>query len=225
MTSATPHDPIDTSAMAVIHSMYRREFRLAGPLIRDVAPGDTERAAVVADHLEMIGRNLHHHHSTEDRLLWPLLLQRLPEEHADLVRTMEAQHHVVDRLQEQIAEVLPRWRASAGADDRDRLAGLFEELHPALVEHLDAEEQQMLPIAARYLSDEDWHALGEAGRRGTPRNEQMLTLGMFGHDTPSEEFAHFFGAAPRPVKWLLPKLGRRAYRKHATRVYGTPTPV
>lgn len=220
MGQARAHEPIDVSGMAVVHSMYRREFRLAGELIRGVPPGDTARAGVVADHLELVGRHLHHHHTTEDHLLWPLLLRRVPEEHTGLIRRMEAQHQVVDRLQAQIGEALPRWRETAEAGDRDFLASLFEQLHPCLVEHLDAEEQQLLPVAACYLSEQEWHELSEAGRRGTPRKQQVLVAGMFSHDTPPEEFAAFLGDAPPPVRWLVPRLGARAYRKHAERVYG-----
>ena len=42
--------------------------------------GDTARAAVVDDNLDLLGRALHAHHTGEDGLLWPLLLQRVPDE-------------------------------------------------------------------------------------------------------------------------------------------------
>ena len=46
--------PIDTSIMPTIHTVFRREFRLAGGVIRRVADGDVRRATVVAEHLDLV---------------------------------------------------------------------------------------------------------------------------------------------------------------------------
>jgi hemerythrin-like domain-containing protein len=224
MSQAVTRTPYDTSSMGVVHSVFRREFRLAGDLIRGVTIGDTERAAVVADHLEMVHRHLHHHHTAEDELIWPKLLERVPEEIAPLVRTMESQHAVVDRLQEQVTALLPRWRESAGEADRQRLADLHDRLHDSLVEHLDLEEAEMLPVVAQTLTWEEWHELSVRGRAGTPLDEQLLVVGMFAYDGDPRAFAAMMADAPPPVRWAIPRLGRRAYRRHATAVDGTATP-
>lgn len=224
MSQAATTTTYDTSTMGVVHSLFRREFRLAGDLIRGVAVGDTERAAVVADHLEMVNRHLHHHHTSEDELVWPKLLERVPAEIAPLVHTMESQHAVVDGLQEQIAGLLPRWRGSAGEGDRQRLADLHDRLHDALVEHLDLEEAEMLPVVARTLTWDEWHELSVRGRASTPKDEQLLVIGMFAYDGDPRAFTAMMADAPPPVRWAVPRLGRRAYRRHAMKVYGTPTP-
>src|SRR2546428_335868 len=75
----------DTREMVVVHSLFRREFRLAGDLVRRVEAGDARRIAVVGRHLDLLGRTLHHHHVTEDELLWPLLLDRAPDATAPIV--------------------------------------------------------------------------------------------------------------------------------------------
>lgn len=224
MSQAPAGTTYDTGSMGVVHSMYRREFRLAGDLIRGVAVGDTARAAQVAEHLEMINRHLHHHHSSEDELVWPKLLERVPAEIAPLVHTMESQHAVVDRLQEQIDTLLPRWRDDASEVDRERLADLHDRLHASLVEHLDLEEAEMLPIVARHLSEEEWHELGTRGRASTPKDEMLVTVGMFAYDGNAQAFAGMFADAPPPVRWAIPRLGRRAYRRYALKLYGTATP-
>lgn len=220
----TTQQPVDTRAMFVVHSVFRREYRLAGGLVRGVRAGDTARAAVVADHLELVGRMLHHHHTHEDELMWPKLLERVPEELAPIVHLMEEQHETVEALLAEIADVLPRWRGSAAADDRDRLAELHDSLYVNLAEHLDAEEERLLPIAARAVSQAEWDEVGEAGRRATPRSEQALVLGMFAYEGDPAAVALMLHDAPPPVRWLLPRVGRRAFRRHAQRVHGTPTP-
>jgi hypothetical protein len=70
MTSTTH---VDTRDMLVVHDSIRRQFGQAPALVRGVAPGDSVRAAVVADHVDLLGALLHHHHAGEDRLLWPVL--------------------------------------------------------------------------------------------------------------------------------------------------------
>lgn len=224
MSQAATSTPFDTSTMGVVHSLFRRELRLAGDLIRGVADGDTDRAAVVADHLEMVHRHLHHHHTAEDELIWPKLLERVPEDIAPLVHTMESQHAVVDGLQAQIADLWLSWRHAAGEHDRQRLADLHDRLHDSLVEHLDLEEAEMLPIVAATLSLEEWQELGVRGRASTPKEEQLLVLGMFAYDADPRAFIAMMASAPPPVRWAIPRLGRRAYRRHAMAVYGTPTP-
>ncbi len=224
-TTDQPTDrPIDTSVMATIHSFFRREVRLAGGVVRRVADGDVRRAAVVAEHLDFVERTLHEHHTGEDELLWPLLLDRVPEELAPIVRLMEAQHEKVDALLTAIGELRPRWAARAAAGDRDRLADLFDELYVHLAEHLDAEEERLLPIAARAVTQAEWDELGERGRTRTRRSELSLALGMFQYEGDPAVIAQMLAEAPAPVRWIVPRLSRRAFRRHAVRIHGTPTP-
>ncbi len=210
--------------MVCVHVFLRREFRLAGGLIRAVAEGDTRRATVVADHLQFLGTFLHHHHTAEDELLWPKLLDRVPEELAPIVRLMETQHHRVDALLQDIERVLPQWRSRAEVAHRDDLARLFEELYVGLSEHLDAEEQRLLPIAARTITAAEWNQLGEAGAAAIRKKDLPLVLGMFQYEGDPEIIARIANEAPRPVRRIVPLLARRAFRKHALRVHGTATP-
>lgn len=215
---------VDTDEMVLIHTFLRREFRLAAGVLRRVRPGDTGRSAEVADHLDFLGRFLHHHHTLEDELLWPVLLERVPDELAPIVHLMEAQHAGVDGSLASIGELLPRWRATADAALGERLAEHYDALYVALAEHLDAEELRLLPIASRALTQAEWDSLGDEGRRRGNRREGPLVLGMFAYEGDPEVFARIVGTAPRPVRALLTRLGRRAFRKHALLIHGTTTP-
>ena len=215
---------VDTSVMPTIHSFLRRETRLAGGVVRRVAPGDVRRAAVVDDHLDFLTMSLHHHHTVEDDHLWPLLLQKVPDELAPVVHLMESQHAGVDAALQGITEARRAFRAAALPADRDRLADLLDDLHTALVEHLEAEETRLLPIAARALTQQEWDAMGEAGRAGTPRRFTLLVFGMFGYEGDPEVVPGMLADAPAPVRALLPRLARRSFRRYALRVHGTATP-
>lgn len=227
MPTTDPTGParlVDTDEMVLIHIFLRREFRLAAGVLRRVRPGDTARSADVADHLDFLDRFLHHHHTLEDELLWPVLLERVPDELAPIVHLMEAQHAGVEGTLAAIGELLPRWRATADAGLRDRLAEQYDALYVALAEHLDAEEQRLLPIASRALTQAEWDVLGDEGRRRGDRREGPLVLGMFAYEGDPAVFARIVGTAPRPVRALLTRLGRRAFRKHALLIHGTTTP-
>lgn len=223
-STVTGRPLVDTSAMPTIHTYFRRELRLAGGLVRGIPGGDRQRAAVVVDHLDFLRRTLHHHHTIEDRLLWPVLLERVPEELAPIVHLMESQHERVDTLLGRVDTALPRLREASDPALRDEVADVLDTLYVHLVEHLDAEEERLLPIAARTLTQAEWDALGEAGRSEGTRREGLLALGMFQHDGDPGDFAKMLAHAPAPVRWLLPRLARRAFRRHALTVHGTATP-
>ena len=219
-----PGTLLDTSVMPTLHTFHRREFRLAGGVVRGVAAGDLRRAAVVTDHVEFLTRHLHHHHTIGHELMWPKLLERVPEELAPIVHLMESQHERVDGLIQQIDALLPSFRETADAEVRDRLADLLDTLHVHLVEHLDAEEERLLPIAARTMKQEEWDAMGEAGRSGLPRKEMALTFGMYQYEGDPQVIAKMLAEAPPPIRWIVPRLSKRAFAKYAVRVHGTPTP-
>ena len=224
--SATPlqRDLVDTREMKVVHSFFRRELRLAAGLVRRVPTGDTARAARIHDHLDLVARCLHEHHTVEDDLLWPLLLERLPEELAPIVTLMEAQHQRLDSLLGRITVLQPAWRDHADRETAEELASTYDELYVALAEHLDDEEERLLPLAARSLSQQEWDAMGARARSEQRRSEATLILGMLQHDGDPEVFASMLASAPPPVRWLLPRLARRAFRKHALAVHGSATP-
>jgi hemerythrin-like domain-containing protein len=215
---------VDTGAMVCVHVFLRREFRLAAGVVRDVGVGRTRRAAVVTEHLEFLTDFLHHHHTGEDRLLWPKLLERVPEELAPVVHLMESQHERVDALLQDIAALLPIWRRHAAAEDRDRLAALLDTLYGALAEHLDAEEQRLLPLAARAVTEDEWAELGEAGVAAVPTSRLPLVLGMFQYEGDPVVVAQIVAEAPAVIRWVVPPLARRAFRKHALTIHGTTTP-
>lgn len=224
--TASTHDPAvpDTDVMVAVHTFFRRELRLAGPAVRRVTAGDVRRARTVADHLSTVAEHLHRHHSAEDELMWPLLLARVPEELAPLVHLMESQHATVDALLGEVGELVPRWRESAGAVERDRLAGLLERLYVHLAEHLEAEEERLLPVAAREMNVAEWERVGEEARGRGGRRGSLLVLGMIVHDADPAVVARMLAGAPRPVRWLLPRVAHRVYRRRALQVHGTSTP-
>jgi hypothetical protein len=98
----------DVRDMYVVHRAFRRELGLLPGLVRAVAPGDTARATVLARHARMCLQGLHLHHTGEDELLWPKLLERCTPD-AELIHRMEAQHERVHDALEDLGPALDRW--------------------------------------------------------------------------------------------------------------------
>jgi hypothetical protein len=213
----------DTNEMLVVHRVFRREFRLAPLLIRAVRPGDTARAGVVAAHLRDLQLGLHHHHTNEDEVLWPLLLARVDVD-ADKVLLMEAQHKSIDSLLARAVEVLPVWAASASAEARDELAAVYELLQPVLVEHLVAEETEVLPLVAEHITQDEWDRLGERFQAETPKNKLMLFLGALLEEATPAERAHMLGNLPAPVRLVWHLVGRRVYDRRVRQLRRDVTP-
>ncbi|GAB2471860.1 hemerythrin domain-containing protein [Jatrophihabitans fulvus] len=210
--------------MRTIHTIFRRELRLAPALIRSVEHGDRLRAAMVNTHLDLLDRFLHHHHTIEDDMVWPILLDRVAGEIAPLVELMEAQHATVARLLEEAQTVRGAWRTTADAGTAHRLADVYGRMHDALLEHLEAEERHVMPLVERALSKKEWLRIAKKAQRSMPLKDGPRVLGMMAYDGDPDVVREMLGAVPGPFRSVVIRMGHKAYAKHATRVYGTPTP-
>lgn len=206
----------DVHDMVVVHRAFRRELRLAPELVRTVPPGDAARAQVVADHVRLVLTGLHLHHTGEDTHLWPLLLERADTDH--LVHRMEDQHAGVAEVLERVEPMLDRWEAEARPVVGSELAAALDELWEALVVHLDEEEQQILPLAALHLSQQEWAALGEAGVSKMTKEQLPIMFGMVLEDADADEQAEMLGLLPGPVRLLVRTVGARRYARYVRSV-------
>ncbi|MFJ4845507.1 hemerythrin domain-containing protein [Streptomyces sp. NPDC088733] len=212
----------DVRDMYMAHTMLRREFRLLPQLVRDVTPGDAERADVVGAHAEQVCLILHLHHEGEDLLLWPRLLERAGDKATAIVPAMEEQHHAIERGHAEVAGLLPQWRATGR--NGEQLAEAVERLLAALVEHLALEEKEILPLTEQYVTAAEWKQLGEHGMARTPQEALPLSLGMAMYEADPEVVEALLADVPEPDRTALTDAARAVYAAHAERVHGTGTP-
>jgi len=214
----------DVQEMVVVHRMFRREYGLAPVLVRGVAAGDRDRAAVVAAHLTEVSTMLHHHHLGEDDLVWPRLHARTPVS-GDLVHRMEAQHTTVGGLLEKVEALLPVWAAGAAQAQRDELATVLDALGPALEEHLDEEERDVLPLIAQHLTAAEWDELGERAVAVIPKARLLVLLGYILEGTSPQEHRTMLGVVPPPVRLIYRGFGRRRFQKERDRIRAGAVPA
>lgn len=197
--------------MVMVHRVFRRELRLLPPLIRRVHRTDTVRIALLAEAVEDLLLGLHVHHTGEDELLWPKLVSRVPLE-AALIARMHGQHGQVAVHVEAATRLLTEWRGTGDVADGGRLADALDGLAAALGAHLAEEEQHILPLAERHVTDAEWAMLGQHGLAAMGRARALMTLGAILEEATPQERAYFLRTVPRPgrIAWYL--VGRRRYR-------------
>ena len=202
----------DTRDMVLVHRVFRREFRLLPLMVRQIADGDTRAAGRVSQHAREMLDALHHHHQNEDELLWPRLLQRTPAG-TGLVERMQTQHHAISQILQRIDVALPMWQHAARARDADALATDIGELHALLEQHLDEEEQHVLPIVGRTISPAEWDELAERGFAAMPKRRGLVFLGHILESASRSERSRFLRRVPPPVRLLYRLTGRRAFMR------------
>ncbi|MEU7747955.1 hemerythrin domain-containing protein [Nonomuraea sp. NPDC049158] len=210
---------VDTQDMEIVHRVLRRESRLLMELVAAVAPGDTARAKVIADHLSVYRMGLHNHHEGEDELLWPPLLSRVDLE-ADIVLRMEAQHQRIAATLTRLDTTVPVWEATAGADERDTLVAALAEHRAVLLEHLDDEEATLLPLAAKHITVQEWASLDDHMVRNTPKPILLTLFGAVLEEANPAERALVLSGLPAPVRLIWHVIGRPRYARHIRRVRG-----
>ena len=193
---------VDASDMRLVHRVFRREFHDLPRLIADVPNGDTTRAKVVAAHLIFMVDALHHHHAAEDDLAWPVLLVRAPTQRAGILR-METQHGGIANAISRVQSDLSAWTKTADPPSRDRLRAAADELSRRVVEHLDDEEQNGVPLIEEHLTAREWQAAikrGAAFLWSHPRLAIVLGGLIVDYASP-EERASFVAGVPQPQRF------------------------
>jgi hemerythrin-like domain-containing protein len=149
---------IDVSEMVAAHDGMRKEYATLPLLVKSVADGDTERAAIVAEHIRLLDVLMTVHHDTEDELLWPLAQERAPEHEAVFI--MEAEHQELADSLARVASLTRVWETEPSAINRAALHTELISAEKILLKHLGHEEKEALPLLATVISDEEFARFG-----------------------------------------------------------------
>jgi len=152
--------PIDVRGMAIVHRTFRSLYEESARLVRAAPAPSPERVKFLADHIDFGVAVLHHHHESEDELLYPKLIERVPEQ-VTVTERVEREHQLVKTALEAASAACRAWRQRPSAETGEALATALDHLNSVVQPHLDDEEQKVVPLAAVTLTQQEWDAMGK----------------------------------------------------------------
>jgi hypothetical protein len=145
----------DLTVMIAAHDAFRRDLTSLARAATAADRADPARRERVGRGWEVFKRQLHFHHTGEDRHIWPTLGERLARSDSarSILQAMEEEHSRVDPL---LDAVEAAFADPAGG----RLADTVGELATTLHSHLAHEERDALPLIGTALTAAEWRGVG-----------------------------------------------------------------
>jgi len=210
----------DVRDMYSVHEGFRRGLRDAPGQLAVTPDGDTERASRLADYLGELLWLLHAHHGSEDELLYPLLRERAAE-HQELFSRMDAQHVAVASSIDSAQHAVKRFGETGSAAVGRALAKACGSLLEILDVHLNQEEGEVLPIAARVVSPTEWGALPAHALSQYPGTRVWLPFGLAIEAMPADLLGAVYAELPPPVSDMWFGGGSAAFLSEMAVIRGT----
>ncbi len=205
---------LDTTDMFAVHGVFRDTLGAAPRLVGSIAPGDTERVALIANYYENILSFLHTHHDGEEQLVFPLLRERC-DGAGELIDRMAEEHHEAMELLEQAKAALAAWPggdAEAQQATQERLVELCSHLDGHLVD----EEENVLPLAGEHLSPQEWGAMPAHGMAAFEGDKIWLILGLIRERMTDGQRAAMQAKMPPPALEMWTGFGQQAFKEYST---------
>ncbi|MFN8146414.1 MAG: hemerythrin domain-containing protein [Candidatus Nanopelagicales bacterium] len=206
--------PIDVRDMRIIHATFRAAYTQSAQLLRANPTPSPQRVAFLSDHVDFGLQMLHHHHESEDELLYPLLEARVPEQ-AERTEQIDHEHLQIATAIDVALGCSADWRGNATAANAEALASSLDDLIAVLEPHLADEEAEIVPLAARTLTHEEWESIGAHSRASIPRDKMGIAFGMILEPLDEADRAYMKRQLPLPVRTILYKpLVQRPWEKY-----------
>jgi hypothetical protein len=141
----TATQPIDVRDMAIVHRTFRKAYDESAQLVRAAPTPSPERVTFLADHIDFAILALHIHHEGEDELLYPKLIERVPEQ-APMTEEVEREHEIIKTALDATSAACATWRQRPSAETGETLAVALDQLNAVAQRHLDDEEQKVVPL-------------------------------------------------------------------------------
>jgi len=198
----------DLTIMIAAHDAFRRDLVSLARAASAADRTDPERRQRVGRGWEVFKRQLHFHHTGEDRHIWPRLGERLAHSESAMstLQAMEEEHARVDPLLDAVD--------AAFADPvGDRLASTVDELVTTLHGHLAHEERDALPLIGTALTAAEWRAVGlRLGREnGLSGGAEFFAWTLDG--ATNDQAAAVLAGLPAPLRLMYRVAWRPRYAK------------
>ena len=153
--------------LSACHYRIERQCSTMRRLVEHLATHgtDLEARTAAAGVMRYFDTAAMHHHADEEENLFPALIESMAGSDAvclrEMTQALTADHRELERHWQRVRAVLER----VAAGDAVALASSdVEALVRAYEQHIEREESELLPMAARLLSDESLELIGRAMR-------------------------------------------------------------
>jgi hemerythrin-like domain-containing protein len=208
-------EPIDVRDMAIVHCTLRTAYDESARLVRAEPVPSPERVGFLADHIDFSINMLNIHHDGEDELLYPKLIERVPEQ-AAMTEEVGHEHELVKTALDDASTACASWREQPSAETGEAQAESLDQLNSVSQHHLDDEEQDVVPLAAVTLTQQEWDELGKHSVAEIPRNKRPIAFGMVLDPLNETDRAFMMRFLPPPVRLLSGILIQRPWAKYAS---------
>ena len=206
--------PINVRDMAIIHRTFRKAYDESARLVRTAPAPPPGRVTFLADHVDFAIAALHIHHEGEDELLYPKLIERVPDQ-APMTEQVDHEHQTIKIALDASSAACAAWRQRPSTETGEALAASLDHLDEVVQPHLDDEEQKIVPLAAVTLTQQEWDAMAKHGVTQMPRNMRGVAFGMMLEPLDQADRTYMMKHLPAPVRLLYPLLIDRPYQKYA----------
>jgi hemerythrin-like domain-containing protein len=199
MNTAPDSTAPDTDDYRVIHHCLRITPHRLALAVADVAPGDRTRASAIARYWAGYAGEVLAHHTVEDEVFFPRLVERVPVV-ADHLAQVEGDHHRLDVLMDACGEALERFAATASPSDADDAGAVLRELARHMDSHLDFEDEDLVPLFGRHFTAQEYEALTEAAMKGLSFKQALFSVPWVMHWAPPADRAKMLAGAPLALR-------------------------
>jgi hemerythrin-like domain-containing protein len=216
--TSTPTFPDHFATVLAGHRAFRRDTGRFIQALGQLDPADTETSTALVAWFDAAMQALHHHHIIEDEIMWPALRER-SRAFQQVEVLMHDEHEALDAAIEDAIAAVRALGTAATIDARDQARRTAEDavvrMRALLVEHLDHEEQQALPLLAEAFTVEEYHALdAKVTDLFSPKELGFGACWYLDAATPREH-GIIRGGFPLPLRVLYRLVLRRGYRRLA----------
>jgi hypothetical protein len=182
-------------------------------------PADRRRIAALVRYWKGYAGEVLGHHTIEDVVFFPALVERLPDANVHMAR-LGAEHHHLDALMTACTNAVEDLRRDPCAAATEELASHFDALARLMDDHLEYEDVEILPLFEANFSQEEYTVLEDQAIKSTGIGPQAAFAIPFVVDAATpEEFDRVFEKAPGALK-VFYRLTRGRHARLAARALG-----
>ncbi|GAA2893123.1 hypothetical protein GCM10010517_57650 [Streptosporangium fragile] len=216
--AAAAPGPIDMTNMYLAHYGFRRDLGRLLAAVGRVGHGDRKRISALREHFTWVLFALHHHHTSEDEMIWPRLRERAPKA-IETIDALEAEHEACDRWIRESRDAFEAFDAGPSEPGRERLMTALRSLADTLGAHLAHEETDGIPLMMAHITPEEDARMHQVILKRYGPSGVLKLLGWITFDLPPEVEAHLRRTSPSRLR-LLSSLVKRRYRRRMAYLWG-----